>query len=666
MHSGCWRTSAARRAALASRPLRNPCLGRPRCVIESRDAKEWIDARGAPVPKVDAQAGIAGKELRGALPAGTRLRGYELLSILGQGAFGITYRAHDTVLDRDVAIKEYLPVSLAVREDRATVMARSASLEGEFAWGRDRFLDEARTLAKLGQAPAIVHVHDFLEANGTAYMIVALVEGETWSERLSRNERLDQATIGRVLDRLLDGLEVVHATGFLHRDIKPANIILDRVNSPTLIDFGAARMALAGRTATLTAIFTPGYAAPEQFTSSRQGPWTDIYGLSATLYCAITGKPPPNAFDRLQNDTYEPLGQLRPPGFSSSFLAAIDAGLAVPISRRPQSVAEWRELLRRQSSVPANDEATIVMAGPRPAPKRRERSRRGYWILGMALVVLAAALVGIYMNGLRPLIAEIQTAIRGGPSLASKAHKIDASTEVKTAEAAEAGLKLTIIDRRRIQIALTALGFDTYGNDGTFRQRSREMIMAWQKAHNQPPTGFVDDAQRQLLLREAASAVSKYDAALRKSDEKKRELPGTVQSGPAVPPPALEPTTAATSQSPSESASVTTFDGSYTGSFIIYSTNSVATVTVQTSIKVANNHGSGALVFNASSGSGSGKISIDIASGGSITGEGEATEPSGVRNKFSIQGRAEDKRIELELKGLGRTPLSMTLRRTSQ
>ncbi|MBN9491205.1 MAG: protein kinase [Alphaproteobacteria bacterium] len=622
------------------------------------------------MPKVDAQAGVAGKELRGALPMGTRLRGYELLSVLGQGSFGITYRAHDTVLDRDVAIKEYLPVSLAVRENRATVMARSAALEGEFSWGRDRFLDEARTLAKLNRAPAIVRVHDFLEANGTAYMIMALAAGETLDERLQRGDRLDQTSIERVFNRLLDGLEEVHAAGFLHRDIKPANIILDTMNNPTLIDFGAARMAMAGRTATLTTIFTPGYAAPEQFTSSRQGPWTDIYGLSATLYCAITRKAPPNAFDRLQDDAYEPLGRLRPPGFSPSLLAAIDAGLAIPISHRPQSVAEWRGLLRGQSSVPVSDEATIVMPGPRSEPKRLERSGRGYWILGMALVALAAALVGADMNGLRPLIAEIRTAIHGNPSPPSGSYKNDAVTEAKTAEAMEAGLKLTMIDRRRIQVALTALGFDTYGNDGTFRQRSREMIMAWQKAHNLPATGFLDDAQRQILLKEAASAVSRYDAALKKAGEEKREPRPTMQSGVATPATATPAIVAMPPSAPATAAApATAFDGSYAGSFIFNPTSastSASTFVARASITVSNNHGSGPLVFNTSFGSGGGMISIDISSDGNVKGEGEATEPSGIRKKFSIQGHTEDKRIELELKGLGRTPLSMTLRQTSQ
>src|SRR5215831_17734120 len=178
-------------------------------------------------------------DLRGVLPAGTTLRGYELKSILGQGAFGITYRARDTNLHRDVAIKEYLPTSLALREGRTTVLPRSPDHAEQFAWGRERFLEEARTLARLDRTPAIVRVHDFLEANGTAYMVMALVEGETLAKRLARETRLGPEAVGRILFPLLDGLEEVHGLGFLHRDIKPANIMIDRAGRATLIDFGA-------------------------------------------------------------------------------------------------------------------------------------------------------------------------------------------------------------------------------------------------------------------------------------------------------------------------------------------------------------------------------------------------------------------------------------------
>src|SRR5438046_8162971 len=126
-------------------------------------------------------------------------------------------------------------------------------------------------------------------------MVRELLAGDTLENRLKGGNRLGPAEIDKILWPLLDGLAQVHATGFLHRDIKPANILLDADGNPTLIDFGASRAAMAGRTAGMTAIFTPGYAAAEQMTSAKQGPWTDIYGVSATLYHAITGAAPPGA-----------------------------------------------------------------------------------------------------------------------------------------------------------------------------------------------------------------------------------------------------------------------------------------------------------------------------------------------------------------------------------
>ena len=209
----------------------------------------------------DPSTGAGHETLRGTLPPGTRLRNYELLSVLGHGAFGITYRARDTVLNRDVAIKEYLPSSLALREGGTTVVPRSAECSEDFAWGRQRFLDEARTLVTLDGIPAVIRVHDYLEANGTAYMVMALARGETLEQRLKRDGTLSPPIVERLLRRMLDGLEQVHAAGFLHRDIKPANIILDAKENATLIDFGASRAAMASRTSAMTAVFTPRFAA---------------------------------------------------------------------------------------------------------------------------------------------------------------------------------------------------------------------------------------------------------------------------------------------------------------------------------------------------------------------------------------------------------------------
>jgi hypothetical protein len=538
-----------------------------------------------------------GKDLRGALPAGARLRGYEILAVLGHGGFGVTYRARDTTLGRDVAIKEYLPTSVAVREDGTTVLPRSTALAEEFHWGRDRFLEEARILAKLGGARAIVRVFDFLEANGTAYMVMALLDGESLEQRLKRGGPLSQAAVESILHPLLDGLEAVHATGFLHRDIKPANIMLDARGAPTLIDFGASRAPMAGSTTAMTAIFTPGYAPAEQFTSAKQGPWTDIYGLCATLHHAIVGRPPPSAFDRMANDTYEPLAKLSPAGFSSRLLSSIDAGLAMRSSDRPQSIADWRTMLG-----PASTPNMPAAAAARTAPK----GRRGLLIGAAAAAILALAAGGYYFATSQPSAPAVAGApagsaekvaqeqaelarLRAEAAAREKAdqeatlrrqveeevrRKIEAETaekkrleeearqkaddeaaakrkadaeaaakrkaeevERKPAEAAEAALQLGKIDRQHIQVALVALAFGGSLLDGTLGSGSREMIAAWQKARNQPVTGFLTGPQKQALLQEAAAAVTKFDDEQKKIDEeKKKAATGTASVNPDIVP----------------------------------------------------------------------------------------------------------------------------------
>jgi serine/threonine protein kinase len=698
-------------------------------------------------------------EMRGTLPAGTRLRNYELLSVLGHGGFGITYYAKDTTLGREVAVKEYLPTTLALRENGSTVVPRSTQFAEDFIWGRERFLEEARILATLEGAPAVVRVYDFLEANGTAYMIMGLARGDTLEQRLKRDGKLSPAITQRMLDRLLDGLDAVHKTGFLHRDVKPANVILDANNNPTLIDFGASRSSMADRTAAMTAIFTPRYAAAEQLTSDKQGPWTDIYGLSATLYHAITGKAPPSSLERALNDAYEPLAKLSPEGYPPGVLKGIDVGLTVRAKDRPQSIAEWRDIL---SGAPeqVSDETVFERPKPRPKPKPaaapvpppakrqapavmataagaaaslaaglRSASAQSYAsfkasFAGMNRVTLyggaaAALLVGVAGGYLIfPPRSAPPPAVQDSASDAAKAEaeakrkaeaeaqqraeaeakqkaeaeaaarqkaeadarqraeaearqkadaearqkadaearqraeaeakrradaeakqkadaeakqkadaeakqkadaearqkaeadakqkaeadarqkaeaearqkadaearqkaeaeakrkadaeakqkadaeakqkadaearqkaeaeakqkaeaeakkkadaeakqKADAEAKQKAdaeaaaqkaAEAGEMALKLSQLDRQRLQVALTSLGFDTQGFDGVFGPRSRDMVTAWQKARNQPTTGFLTAAQQQALLSEAAPAVAKYDDDLKKAD----------------------------------------------------------------------------------------------------------------------------------------------------
>ncbi|HEU5094129.1 MAG TPA: protein kinase, partial [Reyranella sp.] len=345
-----------------------------------------------------------------ALNPGQMIGRYEIVSVLGQGGFGITYRARDVQLGREVAIKEYLPSALAMRQDGSTVLPRTTKLADDFGWGRERFVSEGRTLATLHRTPAIVHVFDFLETNGTAYIVMELLSGETLEDRLKRVGTLGPEEIDRIVWPLLDGLQQVHDAGFLHRDIKPANILLDAAGNPTLIDFGASRAAMAGRTTAMTAIFTPGYAAPEQMTSAKQGPPTDIYGLSATLYHAIAGKPPASSFDRMLDDSYEPLTQLKPAGFAPGLLAGIDAGLAVAARDRPQDVANWRALLGLNAA-PAGD-ATVVMT-PSPPPRHVStlaateagaptgKKRTALWAAVAAIVLVLLAGGGYYAVAMR-------------------------------------------------------------------------------------------------------------------------------------------------------------------------------------------------------------------------------------------------------------------------
>ena len=701
-----------------------------------------------------------------ALPVGAHVGRYEIVEILGQGGFGITYRARDRQLGREVAIKEYLPAALAVRNDGVTVLPRSTKVAEDFGWGRERFVAEGRTLATLQEAPAIVRVFDFMELNGTAYIVMELVRGATLETWL-KDRTLSPDEVDIVLWSLLDGLEQVHAAGFLHRDIKPANILMRPNGRPVLIDFGASRVAMAGRTNAMTAVFTPGYAAAEQFTSAKQGPWTDIYGLSATLYHAITGAPPPSAFDRMLDDTYRPLARLQPLGFTPGLLIGLDAGLAVRALERPQSIAGWRPLLGQTG---ASGIATVAMAArpamaarapvaapppppaaPPPAaspPMPPARNRAALYAVAGAAALLIAAGGGYVMFSGRPappttalqdlkieelervlearrraeaeaaekrraeeeaqrravaeseakrkadedlrraeqerqraetelarlreeldaqrraateqreiadaqqrraiaeearrkaeaemlalrqaeedarrraaaeteakrladealakaqaerLAAEAEARARAEVETKQKAEadsrsraeaearakadaeirvraeaaaKARAEAEHKAAEAAEAALRLGTVDRQRLQVALTALGFDTRGSDGTFGPRSREMIGNWQKSRNEPSTGFLTANQQQALLRDGAAAVARFDDEQKKAEEARRraeeEVKARATPAPAPPPPASPAAPPQSAVAPP--ASATAHDGRWSGHVVFSGT----------------------------------------------------------------------------------------------
>ncbi len=304
-----------------------------------------------------------------ALPVGTRLGDYRLDALIGHGGFGITYRAFDTQLAKFVAIKEYMPVEFATRRADGQVAPRGSRFADDFTWGRERFLDEARALARFRHVH-IVPVLRYFEANGTAYTVMEFEDGHSVAQLLRQpGRRLQPDEIRRLADGILSGLGAVHAQGFLHRDIKPSNVIVRRDGVPILIDFGAARQAMGGRTRTLTSILTPQYAPIEQYAmDGKQGPWTDIYATAAVLHHTITGAPPPEAVSRVGTDPYRPLAATHADRFDPSMLSAIDRGLAFAPELRPQSVAEWRSLFG--GSLPRVEDAPTqrMMMEPAPAP----------------------------------------------------------------------------------------------------------------------------------------------------------------------------------------------------------------------------------------------------------------------------------------------------------
>ena len=226
-----------------------------------------------------------------ALPIGHQLgEEYRIERVLGSGGFGITYYAWERHLNKPVAIKEYLPNEFALRTDTTTVRPKSTSDAADYQWGLERFLDEARTLARFDH-PHLNKVYRFFEANSTAYMVLEYIEGETLSELLRRESGLEQARLRRLLEELLSGLEEVHGAGFVHRDVKPGNIMLRTDGTAVLLDFGAARQAVGQRSKSITSILTPGYAPIEQYAQKMDdvGPWSDLYALGMVAYRCISG-----------------------------------------------------------------------------------------------------------------------------------------------------------------------------------------------------------------------------------------------------------------------------------------------------------------------------------------------------------------------------------------
>ena len=306
----------------------------------------------------------------------TILNGKYLLGrVLGEGGFGVTYIGWELNLDLKVAIKEFYPSGFVTREITAsgagsTVQPFTGSQGEFFHKGLSKFINEARTLAKFFSLPGIVSVKDYFQENGTAYIVMEYIEGQTLKEHLAKmGGKLPVAQVFDLMKPVMTSLSEVHKTGLIHRDISPDNIMIGKEGYMKLLDFGAARDFTDSGNKSLSIMLKPGFAPEEQYrTKGVQGPWTDVYALSATIYLCITGVPPEDSVERTRRDELIPPSMLGV-AISPSQEAALMTGLAVLQERRYKSMQELHGALygaAPQQFGPDSAKAAPPPSGPDP------------------------------------------------------------------------------------------------------------------------------------------------------------------------------------------------------------------------------------------------------------------------------------------------------------
>lgn len=293
------------------------------------------------------------------LPHGYHLGDYVIDRKIGGGGFSLVYLAFD-IDGQPVAIKEYLPGGVVRRGELGTVVPLSSDKEGSFRYGMKCFFEEGRALAGI-RHPNVVRVVNFFRANETVYMVMKYEQGKTLQRHITGlQEPMRETFLRSVFIQLLNGLREVHAHKVLHLDIKPSNIYIRADGSPVLIDFGAARQALTEDLFTVSPMYTPGFAAPEQYSQrDRLGPWTDLYSVGATMYACIAKGPPPPANERMDKDKLTPVSRSHAGLYSKGLLELVDSLLKLNYTERPQSVFSVQKRLIAMAQAARNQKPTL-------------------------------------------------------------------------------------------------------------------------------------------------------------------------------------------------------------------------------------------------------------------------------------------------------------------
>ena len=356
----------------------------PSCMAENTDGAEKCSVCGGDMRAQNRQH---------QLPVMTILEGRYLIGkVLGEGGFGITYIGFDLRLEERVAIKEFYPAGSVTRYAKHSTEVESTSAAGEVLLERERekFLTEARTMSRFSGESSIVHVRDFFYANSTAYIVMEFIDGETMQRRLKENG--PEKDFNKLLDMLrpvMKDLDSVHKAGFIHRDISLSNLMVDKSGSVKLLDFGTAREVSEDGEKSLSIVLKPGFAPEEQYRRhGKQGPWTDVYALCATMYKLCTGVTPEVSVDRLSDDSLEPPSKLGVK-INPQQEAVLARGLAVHQEDRIQSVAELLEELDKAAEGKAVLEPEH-RSKPKADKKERAAKPKKGWIV---LAAIAAVLV---------------------------------------------------------------------------------------------------------------------------------------------------------------------------------------------------------------------------------------------------------------------------------
>ncbi len=374
------------------------------------------------------------------LPAGTRLnKRYVLKKVLGEGGFGITYLGWDEILAMPVAVKEYYPSSMAGRgtqgNDGYLVRALGGQKNEAYEKGKEAFLKEARVLSRFCQLEGIVLVRDFFQENGTAYIVMEYIDGISIKEYVQTKGAFSAEKTLELMKPVLQSLYAIHGKNLIHRDLSPDNILMTRQGRLKLIDFGAARHAGTGTQKTITVMFKRGFAALEQYQSKGdQGVWTDVYGISATMYYMMSGRVPEESVGRVLKDDLTELKVMQSIMISDRISDGIHKGMELEREKRYQNIAQLYQALYKEeipemllpdmddtansdtisassgetTSTPVTDaEKTLLetkvlseeLAIERNYVRRKERSRYTMWVASLlAMLVLGGVGVAYFQN----------------------------------------------------------------------------------------------------------------------------------------------------------------------------------------------------------------------------------------------------------------------------